>query len=137
MPVFCYPWKWFSGPIKFQMTVTFQGDIKLGKSYCHIWHSTPIKDVLIVQCWLNNLNNFNFKISKDIGQIFTQAFFFQRLKVKKVLVAQLCPTLCDPMDCSPPASSIHRILQRRILGWVAISFFMFLSGQPLFLSGSF
>ena len=37
-------------------------------------------------------------------------------------VAQLCPTLCDPMDCSPPGSSIHGILHARILEWVAISF---------------
>ena len=33
----------------------------------------------------------------------------------KVLAAQLCPTLCDPMDCSSPGSSIHGILQARIL----------------------
>ena len=33
-----------------------------------------------------------------------------------------CPTLCDPMDCSPPDSSVHGILQARILEWVAISF---------------
>ena len=39
-----------------------------------------------------------------------------------VLVAQLCLTLCDPMDCSPPGSSVHGILQARILEWVAISF---------------
>ena len=37
-------------------------------------------------------------------------------------VAQSCPTLCDPMDCSPPSSSIHGILQAKILEWVAISF---------------
>ena len=37
-------------------------------------------------------------------------------------VAQSCPTLCDPVDCSPPGSSIHGILQARILEWVAISF---------------
>ena len=37
-------------------------------------------------------------------------------------VAQSCPTLCDPMDCSPPGSSIHGIFQARILEWVAISF---------------
>ena len=37
-------------------------------------------------------------------------------------VAQLCPTLCDPVDCSPPGSSIHGTLQARILEWVAISF---------------
>ena len=35
---------------------------------------------------------------------------------------QLCPTLCDPMDSSPPGSSVHSILQARILEWVAISF---------------
>ena len=36
--------------------------------------------------------------------------------------AQSCLTLCDPMDCSPPGSSVHGILQARILEWVAISF---------------
>ena len=34
---------------------------------------------------------------------------------------QLCPTLCDPVDCSPPGSSVHAILQARILEWVAKS----------------
>ena len=37
-------------------------------------------------------------------------------------VAQSCPTLCDPMDCSLPGSSLHGILQARVLEWVAISF---------------
>ena len=36
------------------------------------------------------------------------------------LVAQTCPTLCDPMDCSPPGSSVHGILQARILKWVSM-----------------
>ena len=38
-----------------------------------------------------------------------------------VLVTQSCLTLCHPMDCSPPGSSLHGILQARILEWVAIS----------------
>ena len=38
-----------------------------------------------------------------------------------VLVAQSCPTLCNTVDCSPPGSSAHGILQARILEWVAIS----------------
>ena len=46
----------------------------------------------------------------------------QSVKVK-VLVTQLCPTLCDPMDCDPLASSVHGFLQARILEWVAIPFF--------------
>ena len=39
-----------------------------------------------------------------------------------MLVAQLCSILCEPMDCSPPGSSIHGILQARILEEVAIPF---------------
>ena len=42
--------------------------------------------------------------------------------LKKVKVAQLCPTLCNLMDCSPPGSSVHGILQPRILEWVGILF---------------
>ena len=37
-------------------------------------------------------------------------------------VTQLCQILCDPMNCSPPGSSVHGILQARILEWIAISF---------------
>ena len=37
-------------------------------------------------------------------------------------VAQLCPTLCDPMDCSLPGSSVHGIFQAIVLEWIAISF---------------
>ena len=39
-----------------------------------------------------------------------------------VLVSQSCPTLCDPMDCSLPGSSVRGILQARILEWVAVPF---------------
>ena len=42
-------------------------------------------------------------------------------------VAQWCPTLCDPMDCSLPGSSILGILQARVLEWGAIAF----SSEPL------
>ena len=45
-----------------------------------------------------------------------------RVICESQLVAQLCPTLCDPMDCSPPDSSVHGISQARILEWVAIPF---------------
>ena len=47
---------------------------------------------------------------------------FCHLSFLKVLVTQSCPTLCDPMDCSPPGSSVHGILQARILEWVAMAF---------------
>ena len=44
-------------------------------------------------------------------------------------VSQSCLTLCDPVDCSPPGSSVHGILQARILEWIAISFYRG-SSQP-------
>ena len=50
-------------------------------------------------------------------------FLLQFMKVKSESeVAQSCPTLCDPMDCSLPGSSIHGIFQARVLEWGAIAF---------------
>ena len=45
----------------------------------------------------------------------------QSLCVCVCSVTQLCPTLCDPMDCSPPGSCVHVTFQARVLEWVAIS----------------
>ena len=42
--------------------------------------------------------------------------------LEEVIVPQSCPTLCDPIDCSLPGSSVRGILQPRILEWVAIPF---------------
>ena len=44
------------------------------------------------------------------------------IKPVSVLTAQLCPTLCSPMDYSLPCSSVHGISQARIQKWVAVSF---------------
>ena len=50
-------------------------------------------------------------------------FLLQCMKVKSESeVAQSCPTLSDPMDCSPPGSSVHGTLQERVLEWGAIAF---------------
>ena len=46
----------------------------------------------------------------------------------KVLVTQLYPPVCDRMDCRSPGSSVHRVLQARILEWVTIPFSR---GSPL------
>ena len=51
--------------------------------------------------------------------------FLQYMKVKSEReVAQLCPTLSDPMDCSLPGSSIHGIFQAGVLEWGAIAFYV-------------
>ena len=50
-------------------------------------------------------------------------FLLQCMKVKSESeVVQLCLTLCDPMDCSLPGSSVHGIFQVRVLEWGAIAF---------------
>ena len=55
-------------------------------------------------------------------------FLLQCVKVKSENeVAQLCPTPSDPIDCSPPGSSVHGIFQARVLEWGAIAF----SGRDL------
>ena len=54
-------------------------------------------------------------------------FLLQCVKVKSESeVAQSCPTLGNPMDCSIPGSSIHGIFQARVLEWVAIAFSIFI-----------
>ena len=50
-------------------------------------------------------------------------FVLQSMKVKSEReVTQSCLTLCNPMDCSPPGSSIHGVFQATVLEWVAIAF---------------
>ena len=54
-------------------------------------------------------------------------FLLQCMKLKgESEVVQSCPTLLDPMDCTPPGSSVHGIFQARVLEWGVIAF----SGQP-------
>ena len=73
---------------------------------------------------LNNNIIVNWSIStfSSIGFCFTHSKSLLFGVCFVVLVANSCPILCDPMDCSPPGSSVHRISQARILEWVAISF---------------
>ena len=51
-----------------------------------------------------------------------ESWTIKKAEVKWSEVAQSCPTLFDPMDCSLPRSSVHGIFQARVLEWVAISF---------------
>ena len=101
-------------------------------------HMTPCETVL-VSYWLTCLSPHENGRSKrawlfDSSLVHLQCLeqclihirlsmhIFEGAKVK-VLIAQLCPTFCDPVDCSPPGSSVRGILQARILEWVAIPFF--------------
>ena len=64
--------------------------------------------------WLNVITSKKDVSSQNISYILKQ-------KCQSCAHAQSFPTLCDPMDCSPPGSSVHGIFQARILEWVAIS----------------
>ena len=64
-------------------------------------------------------------------------FLLPCMKVKSESeVAQSCLTLCDPIDSSPPGSSVHRIFQARVLEWVTIAFSMQLAYQMVTLWGT-
>ena len=62
-----------------------------------------------------------FTWSSLLSHPFMQPFWFPCVCVC-VLAAQSCPTLCNPVECSPPGSSVHGLLQARILECVAILF---------------
>ena len=65
-------------------------------------------------CWEKGKHTFQFIISPTL---------LVQVVIVVVLVTQSCPTLCDPTDCSPPGSSVHGILQARVLEWIAVPFF--------------
>ena len=79
----------------------------------------------IVSSWApitcHDLGMGNQRVEKR-GKNKTPVCILERTKESESQVAQLCPTLCDPMDCSLPGSSVHGIFQARIMEWVAISF---------------
>ena len=106
-----------------------------GKIFEKITHL--LKDVCIYKEPLrpNNKKTINLKGKKKMGKNSNMHFTKEDLWIASnhvktcstslvidmtPLVAQPCPILCDPMDCSPPGSSVHGILQARILEWVAI-----------------
>ena len=69
--------------------------------------------------WIWTLWNIIWLCSWACGTILSWVVY---VLYNQCVCAQLCLTLCDPMDCSPSGSSVHGIFQARILEWVAISF---------------
>ena len=104
-------------------TVAHQAPLSMGFSRQKCWSGSPcappgdLLDPGSNLCFLCLLHcrQILYPLSHRGSPLFLDVVFV-------VLVAKLCPTLCDPMDCSPPASSVHGISQARILEWVAISF---------------
>ena len=65
---------------------------------------------------------FNIKLRLVFKKCFLTSFYSKTLLESESEVAQSCPTLCDPMDCSISGSSVYAIFQARMLEWIAISF---------------
>ena len=83
-----------------------------------MWNARLEEAQARIKIFRRNINNFRYADNITL---------MAECEVKWSEVAQSCPTLCDPVDCTPPGSSVHgilqaRILQARILEWVAISF---------------
>ena len=77
--------------------------------------------------WLNtstliNIRYLNNNYEDSVSEKMEKHFSLSPTKWNESEVAQSCPTLSDPMDCSPPGSSIHGIFQARVLEWGAIAF---------------
>ena len=101
------------------------------------WISTPLSEQpsrLVPMPWrrpgrwrcgleVRNTDNVCSDLSHPPASWGTMAKSFIFLEHQPVKVTQSCPTFCDPVDYRPPGSSVHGILQARILEWVAISSF--------------
>ena len=73
--------------------------------------------------WLKTSGNENAAVTLKLVFINVRTLLLQGLRhLSCCSVAKSCLTLCDPLDCSPPGSSVHGISQARTLEWVAISF---------------
>ena len=75
-------------------------------------------------CWSTDGEKCMLQISWNWPLVFLFLTEIRRLSLAFYLyiVPSLCPTLCNPMDCSLPGSTIHGILQARILKWVTVPF---------------
>ena len=82
----------------------------------------------ILSCYFLWTPSTNFCVCVHFFVHSFKPIYLATVKVK-MLIAQSGPTLCDPVDCSLPGSSVHGILQARILEWVAV-FFSRISSQP-------
>ena len=78
-----------------------------------------IQMVTMAHPGLSSISLISFKVPNN-SQVLIFSFATLKLYNTVLNIAQSCPTLYDPMDCSPPGSCVHWILQARILGWVAM-----------------
>ena len=132
-----------TGEWKIHMSDTYE----LTSSFCFLYISSKLSQPwwyqyfgVVILCWelsVPSLNSHSFKLwNYKLRQFHPSVYQYLLRWSIKILIwmksaclklkhyvcvvdAHLCPTLCDSMNCNPPGSSVHGILQSRILGWVA------------------
>ena len=111
--------------LKYAYILLLYGFLNSSGNYQHTWKSI-LNDIssVIAGRRLTRKRYINYVLSKPLGHISVASliignYFMQREVEVEVLVTQSCLTLCDPIDCSPPGSSVHGLLQARMLEWVA------------------
>ena len=113
------------------MDAGFQGqqDAPQGSGFLHLGLVDPFSqpltqttDSLQELDWPQTLPAFSQATLKKKNPRLTQDLSAVAAAAAAAKSLQSCPTLCDPMNCSPPGFSVHGILQARTLEWVTISF---------------
>ena len=98
----------------------------LGLQLCHMGSgvaasvlSSPTRDRTCIPCIASQI--FNHWTTRQVPTVDFQSCSYVReqLLCAAAKLLQSCLTLCNPVDCSPPVSSVHGILQARILKWIA------------------
>ena len=110
------PGKWTIHPWQWPGCAQGFPEMVCGPSCClpPVWPSV---------CPLATLTNLFYVTATCVSRHHTQAlnkYLFNEYPCECAKFLQSSRTLCDPMDCSPPGSSVHGLLQARILDWVAI-----------------
>ena len=100
----------------------FGGSRDLERTFIHSFLGSSIQHSLSTHHVFNTVLGTENSAKHTSTQKSWLTFSWAKADSVCVLVIQLCLTLCDPMDCSLLASSVHGILQARILEWVAIPF---------------
>ena len=85
--------------------------------YDLLWNE-PVRSLYHVYIWYVYICN----IHRSIYSTYNFKQFSLNNSLNKSEVTQLCPTLCNPVDCSLPGSSVHGIFQAIVLEWIVISF---------------
>ena len=115
----CLSWQMWSW--RFHVLFTYSRKVDcLSESWTVPWLSASRR-----LCFFTHMENSQHLVGWGTSSVLWFAVWFGSLVATwfgSSLVATSCPTLCNPMDCSPPRSSIHGISQARILQWVAIAF---------------